>query len=70
MMTDILTADDIEHYVAAQGITNPTMKLMSIIPLISAAHDKKILIDDTYLLKIKNSLNDCSNNSMINGGKA
>lgn len=57
-MSGIHTAEDLEHYVASQGVTNPTMKLLSLIPLISAAHDGKIQIENSYLEKIKAALND------------
>lgn len=52
------TSDDLERFVTAQGITNPTMKLLCLIPLISSHKDEKIKIDDTYLQKIKNALNE------------
>lgn len=54
----IHTAEDLEKFAASQGASNPTMKLLCLIPLISAAHDKKILIDDTYIQKLKAELFD------------
>lgn len=53
---NIHTADDLEKYAAAQGAVSPQMKLLCLLPILSAAHDKKILIDDAYIAQLKKSL--------------